>query len=466
MLPNVTLICVATNDYEGGVNALVKSSQSIKWGDIKLITSSSKLDAIENLLMWGIKTIDIEPFKTIDDWNKFIFYNLYQYIDTDFCMLVHPDGYVINPEEWSDEFLKYDYIGAPWPAGCHFDTQGNEVRVGNSVSIRSKRILELPSQWNLPWEEYNGTYNEDTLLCVRWRESFKGQGITYAPVNIAAKFAHEIPVPETEGLKPFAFHSWKPALPKYPPFKLDDCYAAYVNLDSRPDRLHHIQEELDRIGLPAVRQRGYLPDEVKEIEDITKLDVMLNRTPGAVGCYYSQLQVMRDALAKNKHAFVMEDDLIWCDDMKERWSIIEDFLSNHEWDVFWLGGTYHIEPTWHKNKNGVHTHPDLQMCNCTLNKDWEATDNSHIVRTYGCWGTYAYIVNKDRLNHVIDSLDQNMYRSMGIDWSFILLQPNLHTYAFNPGCVIQKDNQSNIGTGITKFSVFATLGNHWYKQKL
>jgi hypothetical protein len=35
--------------------------------------------------------------------------------DTEFAILVHEDGFIVNPECWSDEFLKYDYIGAPWP---------------------------------------------------------------------------------------------------------------------------------------------------------------------------------------------------------------------------------------------------------------------------------------------------------------------------------------------------------------
>ena len=25
------------------------------------------------------------------------------------------DGHIVNPHLWTNEFLKYDYIGAPWP---------------------------------------------------------------------------------------------------------------------------------------------------------------------------------------------------------------------------------------------------------------------------------------------------------------------------------------------------------------
>jgi hypothetical protein len=36
------------------------------------------------------------------------------HVDTEFAILVHEDGFIVNPECWSDEFF-YDYIGAPWP---------------------------------------------------------------------------------------------------------------------------------------------------------------------------------------------------------------------------------------------------------------------------------------------------------------------------------------------------------------
>lgn len=249
-------------------------------------------------------------------------------------------------------------------------------------------------------------------------------------------------------------------------FNTETTYTAYINLDSRVDRNEKMITELNRVGLVSNRQKGMLPTEVSQFIPSDKLFVMQNRTPGAIGCHYSQVAIMEKALQSNQHAFVMEDDLIFCDDFQDRMRIIESFLSEREWDVMWLGGTYHKDPTWHRLNGDKHTHPDLQICTCTLNKDWESTDNERFVRTYGCWSTYAYIVNKKRLAHILDLLDQNVYRSMGIDWLFILLQPQLNTFAFVPGCVKQFDNQSNIGNGVTKFSVFESLGPHWFSNKM
>ena len=239
----------------------------------------------------------------------------------------------------------------------------------------------------------------------------------------------------------------------------------YINLKHRQDRNIRMQLELDRVGIKAGRFEALKTDEHKC--DESKVRIMRNRTPGAIGCHYSQVAVMQQAFDKGCDAMVLEDDLVFCSDWQSRISIIKNFMENNDWDIFWLGGTYHLEPTWHHSIKGRHLHPDLKNdCNCTLNKDWEPTDNSLINRTYGCWSTYAYIVNYNSIAKILKMLDDNVHRSMGIDWLFIKLQPQLKTFAFNPGCVKQYNNHSDIGKGITNFEGFNRLGEHWFKDKL
>lgn len=243
----------------------------------------------------------------------------------------------------------------------------------------------------------------------------------------------------------------------------DNLQINYINLSHRRDRNYRMIDELARVGLTAERVEGKLPNEF----DLTspKLQVMANRTKGAIGCHYSQVTCMQSALDNGKHSMVLEDDLVFCSDFQDRLKLIEEFTNTHDWDIIWLGATFHKEPTWHKSR-GKHTHPDLQQCTCQLNKDWEPTDNKNFVRTYGCWSTYAYIVNVNSIKKILSLLEENIHLSMGIDWLFILLQPQLKTYSFIPGCVKQYDNQSDIGTGITVFSAFKNLGDYWFKDKL
>jgi len=239
---------------------------------------------------------------------------------------------------------------------------------------------------------------------------------------------------------------------------LDDTYCAYINLDSRPDRNEHIIKEITRVGIPVNRHKAFLPEQFEG----AKYEIMRRRTPGAIGCYMSQVGIMLKAEQIYQHSLVMEDDLIFCDDFQERLIIIEEFLKTTNWDVFWFGGTYHRTPTWHSSP-----HPqDLKQCKCNLNRDYETTYHPQIVRTYGAFSTHCYLVNRSSIANVLESLDSVIGESYGIDHAFIRLQPQLKTFAFDPGCVKQMDGQSNIGNGLTIFSGFEKLGSHWFKEIL
>lgn len=230
---------------------------------------------------------------------------------------------------------------------------------------------------------------------------------------------------------------------------LDDAYISYVNLDSRTDRRARTEETLAAAGIKAERTAGgRLADTYRAP---TRFKKMLDLTPGTVGCWLGQTDAMAEALRRGQHAFVMEDDLVLCSDFQDRLAVIEDFLSRHPWDVFWFGGTYHVNPpVWHKDDRG---------------RDVELTDHPRIVRAYGCWSTYAYLVNRDSVGKILELLDWSMDESIGIDTSFIALEPMLHTYAFVPGCAKQYDNWSDITHSVSAFSGFGRLGPYWWQDR-
>lgn len=242
---------------------------------------------------------------------------------------------------------------------------------------------------------------------------------------------------------------------------LDNSHIAFVNLDHRKDRLDHMTSELDRIGLHASRFPGLLPAQFRE----EKYSVMRNRTPGAIGCYMSQVGIMKQALELKKHAVVFEDDIIFCHDFNERIEYISKWTESHEWDVIWLGGTFHVPAFWHKKgRSGMN--PD---CSLQIGHDCETTDDIRIVRTFGAFSTFAYIVNIKSLQKVLTLLDDFLPKTIGIDYSFLALGNKINSFAFVPGCTRQIDNISDIGTGMTMFSGFAKLNGtiensrYWYQ---
>jgi len=188
-LPQVTLICLTNKDFEGHKKAMDKSCEGIDFGAVKLI--------------WD------EKCDSITKWNEKIIYELPNYVDTDFALLIHADGYVSDSENWNGDWLSYDYVGAPWPLPSddysYRDKSGRIVRVGNSVSLRSKRLMDLVA--TRPMEFHYGNNNEDGQICCWERNWLEEQGCRFAPLEVAIHFSKEHEIPENVGVKAFAFHS-------------------------------------------------------------------------------------------------------------------------------------------------------------------------------------------------------------------------------------------------------------------
>ena len=216
-LPNVTLIALTSVKFEATIKALEYSCRGIEFGAVK-IASHERPENLPDFITHEYT----EKMSNIDEWNYAAIYNLGKHIDTEFCILIHDDGFIVNPESWRDEFLEYDYIGAPWPMPqddySYRDSTGEIIRVGNSVSLRSKRLIDLPVELDLEWKKFNGWYNEDGFICVNYRHIYLEHGMKFADIDVAKYFSHETMIPETRGIEPFAFHRHKGTNSKYPMF--------------------------------------------------------------------------------------------------------------------------------------------------------------------------------------------------------------------------------------------------------
>ncbi len=217
-LKNVTLVAVTGLNPAGAIRALELSMNNIDYHDIVLIAHYSPPNLNKKITFKKCKDTELanpDP-KNTTDYSKFMAYNLCDYIDSDYVLIVHNDAYVLRPNKWDNRFYDYDYIGAPWPANRHFTNEGVNVRVGNGgFSFRSKRMLNVLNELNLPFTD-NGTgfYNEDGIMCVYYRKILEDNGIKFATVPIASLFSHEIDCPDSEP-KPFGFHNNKKIIPKF-----------------------------------------------------------------------------------------------------------------------------------------------------------------------------------------------------------------------------------------------------------
>ena len=215
-LEDVTLLAVSTIEIPKTIYALMHSSKNIAFKAVKLISDKKPLN-LPSIISWESCT----AIKNIDDYNKYILYELYRHVDTKFVLLIQYDGYVLRPQLWDNKFLEWDYVGAPWPIkkDAYVDPDGKHVRVGNGgFSLRSKKLLMVPTIRSVPFDvasniKYKnfGTsfLSEDGNICVHNHKIFEDEGCKFAPIEIAVHFSQETWVPEIKNIKAFGFHKYK-----------------------------------------------------------------------------------------------------------------------------------------------------------------------------------------------------------------------------------------------------------------
>jgi hypothetical protein len=182
-LPNVEIVSINTHNPTLSIKALEYSSNHIQFSKKKIFSHIPS--AVRD-----IEHIHIPQFVTREQYSIFCIQELHKYIESDFVLMIHDDGFVINPHLWTDEFLQYDCIGAPWPGNPDDPTHG---RVGNGgFTLRSKKLLKTITQFT------ETDINEDWLIGVTKKDYLESLGIKFAPVELAMRFSLELPIEECE----------------------------------------------------------------------------------------------------------------------------------------------------------------------------------------------------------------------------------------------------------------------------
>ena len=107
-LTNVDIISINCVNPQASVAALNHCQKYFEFGKSILVSH------IEPSEYYDIELHKLEEKLSWDGYNDHIL-NLKDHTDNDFVMVIQEDGYIVNPNLWDDEFLEYDYIGAPWP---------------------------------------------------------------------------------------------------------------------------------------------------------------------------------------------------------------------------------------------------------------------------------------------------------------------------------------------------------------
>ena len=179
---------IDTFNHQLSSYALEKSQQRFPLDNVLIFSDTEDKWA-------GREVVLISEIKNIRDYNKVVFYELPNHLKTSHALMIQFDGYVLSANFFSDHFLSYDFVGAPWP---HHQTHN----VGNGgFSLRSKALIESVQNFLLPEDLLDP---EDLVICRYLRSRLEDKlGLRFAPESIAETFSYEL---SKTDLKTFGFH--------------------------------------------------------------------------------------------------------------------------------------------------------------------------------------------------------------------------------------------------------------------
>lgn len=196
-LPDVTLVMVETREHELACLAIQDCLKVAEFGDVLVLT--------DRPLEFADLSFECKPrFHIVPDWPEKVgwsrswWYDVPPLLRTRQTLNIQWDSWVWDASMWRDEFLNYDYVGAPW-----WYKDGKNVGNGgfSLVSTRLKRFM-LARRAQFPCN----TSVDDDLLCRKYRPELEAFGFSWAPERVAHQFAFECCRPSATS-RHFGFHA-------------------------------------------------------------------------------------------------------------------------------------------------------------------------------------------------------------------------------------------------------------------
>lgn len=199
---DLTIVSVyGHNSGACAIPSIVRSMRELP-GSRGLLLSIEKPDNLPEQVEW--KKIGFLDYL---QYSVFVMHSLYAYIDTEFCLIVQDDGWVLNGENFKDEYYEYDYIGGVchaamcngqlWLGGSWHDQFPRVIVQNGGFSLRSKKFLEAPNKYGITHNHAADVHlwNEDVQLSCIKRHLFAEVGMKYASEKTVRDFSLESIVP-------------------------------------------------------------------------------------------------------------------------------------------------------------------------------------------------------------------------------------------------------------------------------
>jgi GR25 family glycosyltransferase involved in LPS biosynthesis len=201
----------------------------------------------------------------------------------------------------------------------------------------------------------------------------------------------------------------------------DIVHSVYINLESRPDRKQHIEQQLAGIGLTnTIRFNA----------------VRLPNGNGRVGCSMSHLKCLEIAQKSNySHLLIIEDDTLFLKPALFKKHLQQFLTSETPWDVILFAGNN--MPPYRSVANGA------------------AVQVSH------CQTTTCYLVNAHYFGTLIANIKEGIAKLLkdpsnhfhyAIDKYWLSLQKRDRWFLITPPSVIQREDYSDIEQRKTNYA--------------
>lgn len=189
-LSQITLFCFENREPTLAEWAIRRCLEHVCFKNVVLVTN---LALVKNSTP-EIEYVQAPKIRSVKDYSRWMMTELLQYVTGTHVLVIQWDSFVINPDSWSPDFLKYDYIGPVWP-------HHPETPVGNGgFSLRSLGLLKA-----LTDPAIKIGHPEDYYICAENKQLLESKySIQFAPVAIAERFAVE----RTEWHPAFGFHGF------------------------------------------------------------------------------------------------------------------------------------------------------------------------------------------------------------------------------------------------------------------
>ena len=189
-LPDITLLSATSTEMDQAQISMKISLQNIEFGAAKLLCTSAPKQKYPD-----IEYVSIPPLNSVDDYNEIIFQDLHKYFETSHCLIVQSDSFVVNSSLWKEEFLQFDYIGAPWSNKIQINPNLvlhlEKNTVGNGgFSLRSHKLAKTTAKIDFNSLKFP-LKSEDIIICHYLYKEMLNNGIRFAPPELAAKFSME-----------------------------------------------------------------------------------------------------------------------------------------------------------------------------------------------------------------------------------------------------------------------------------